>query len=514
MECQRGDRDDRYSENVVVCGRQCRNEEILGIEKILKHGRAIPGRILAAMFLTVCVICCRAQEVFAVNGDADTLPYRCSPVSEDLSALPAMENRVYAGWEGNIYYRQYSDEDTDEGGLWAEFEPVPGTAKEIMCMKPNGSVTQVGTDYGHGDFFIVGGRIYSQKYVQTREDGRQVTHEVVYSCELDGSGVKEYSASRVLAVKGCKVICGTGGYAGYDGHGITWIDGWDGEEHVLIPGKGLCHEAEYLGATEEEVFFYRLVENGSRMRVPYDVTLYSVDYQGKVGELATVTEQEYVDCLTDDLMEYPLYISCFRILGDDLYFSVGSANGNAYMYSGGMIYRVKKDGSGLIRLVDASATEDFYLYDDGKNRALFCRLLDGRSHLFEDDMQQVVLRGKAVDDIAVRDADQTWFDQPHSYVAADGADAILFYPDTSGVCYVLLSEKESKKLSIQTHVDGHLKQQITDIEYLGGKLFFTVTDLTYSSEYSQGWRDGYERGGSVCYCKDMNSGKIRVLYRY
>lgn len=134
--------------------------------------------------------------------------------------------------------------------------------------------------------------------------------------------------------------------------------------------------------------------------------------------------------------------------------------------------------------------------------------------MFEDDMQQVVLRGKAVDDIAVRDADQTWFDQPHSYVAADGADAILFYPDTSGVCYVLLSEKESKKLSIQTHVDGHLKQQITDIEYLGGKLFFTVTDLTYSSEYSQGWRDGYERGGSVCYCKDMKSGKIRVLYRY
>lgn len=198
MECQRGDRDDRYSENVVVCGRQCRNEEILGIERILKHGRAIPGRILAAMFLTVCVICCRAQEVFAVNGDADTLPYRCSPVSEDLSALPAMENRVYAGWEGNIYYRQYSDEDTDEGGLWAEFEPVPGTAKEIMCMKPNGSVTQVGTDYGHGDFFIVGGRIYSQKYVQTREDGRQVTHEVVYSCELDGSGVKNTAPAEFL----------------------------------------------------------------------------------------------------------------------------------------------------------------------------------------------------------------------------------------------------------------------------------------------------------------------------
>lgn len=508
MERERGERDDRRPENInAMWNKRCREKKKSG------NGAAVFRRT-AAVVVAVCAIVCGVQEVFAVNGDADTLPYKCSPVSADLSGIPAMENRRYAAWEGSIYYRQYSDEDLEDGALWGDFGDVPGTAKELMCMKPDGSVTQVGTDYGYGDFFIAGGRIYSQKYERTREGGSQVTRTVVYSCELDGSGVKEYSASRVLAVKGGKVICGTGGYAGDDGYGITWIDGQGGEERVLISGKGLYHGAQYLGAAEEEVFFYRLVENGSQMRVPYDVTLCSVDYQGKVKELATVTAQEYVDCLTDDLMEYPLYISCFRILGDELYFSVGSANGNAYMYSGGMIYRMKTDGSGLTRLVDASATEDFYLYDDGTNRALFCRLCDERSHLFEDDMQQVVLRGKAVDDIAVRDADQTYFDRPHSYVAADGADAILFYPDNSGVCYVLLSEKESRKLGIRTHVDGHLVQQIEDIEYLGGRLFFTVTDLTYSKEYSIGWRDGYERGRSVCYCKDMESGKIRVLYTY
>ena len=60
--------------------------------------------------------------------------YGCSPVSEELSALPAMENRVYAEWEGKIYYRQYSDEE--------------GTAKELMCMEPDGSVTQAGVDDG------------------------------------------------------------------------------------------------------------------------------------------------------------------------------------------------------------------------------------------------------------------------------------------------------------------------------------------------------------------------------
>lgn len=487
----------------------------MGTGKTLKNGRSIHGRFLAAMLLAVCVSGSQSQAVLASDGNTETGRYGCSPVTEDLSMLPAMENRVYAEWEGSIYYRQYSGEDMDEGGLWAYFEPVPGTAKELMCMGPDGTVTQVGVDYGCDGLFIVNGRIYSQKYEQTRENGRQVTRAVVYSCDLDGSNVKKYSARRLYAVKGDKIICGTGGYAGDDGYGITWIDGRNGEEHVLISGKGLYHGAQYLGATEEEVFLYKLIKYETEGREPpYNLTLYSVDYKGNCKDLATVTAQEYVDCLTDDLMQDPLYIPCFRIWGDDLYFSVGSANGNAHMYSGGMIYQVKKDGSGLTRLVDASAAEEFYLYDDGTNSALFCRLLDERAYLSEDGMQQVVLQGKAVDDIVVRDADQTYFDRPHSYVAADGADAILFYPDTSGVCYVLLSEKESKKLGIRTHVDGHLKQQIEDIEYLDGKLFFTVTDLTYSEKYSIGWRDGYVRGRSVCYCKDMESGKIRALYEY
>jgi len=496
-----------------MCNRQHRNKE--------KRGNSVAAlRRTAAVVVAVCVIGCVAKEALAFNGDGDALPYGCSPVSADLPGIPAMENSRYAVWEGNIYYRQYSGEDRDEGGLWAYFEPVADTAKELMCMGQDGSVTQVGVDYGCDGLFIVNGRIYSQKYKQTRENGHQITRAVVYSCDLDGSNVKEYSARRVYAVKGDKIICGTGGYAGDDGYGITWIDGRNGEEHELISGKGLYHGAEYLGATEEAVFLSKLVKHEeNEYEQPYDVTLYSVDYQGNIKDLATVTMQEYAeDCVSEEFLlnatESPLFIPCFQILGDELYFSVGTTNGTAGVYSGGMIYRIKKDGSGLTRLVEHSPAKRFYLYDDGVNRVLFCRLPDQRTAFWKDGMQQVVLQGKAVDNIVVGDADQTYFDRPHSYVAADGADAILFYPDNSGVCYVLLSEKESRKLGIRTHVDGHLVQQIEDIEYLDGRLFFTVTDLTYSEEYSIGWRDAYERGRSVCYCKDMESGKIRVLYTY
>lgn len=108
----------------------------------------------------------------------------------------------------------------------------------------------------------------------------------------------------------------------------------------------------------------------------------------------------------------------------------------------------------------------------------------------------------------------TPYDKPRVYLFENPADSIVFYPDTSGICYVLLTVEESEELGLKTHEDGRVVQQVEGIEYLEGKLFFTVTDLTYSEEYSIGWRDGYERKRSVCYCKDMESGEIRALYEY
>ncbi|MCI8521907.1 MAG: hypothetical protein HFI62_01720 [Lachnospiraceae bacterium] len=38
------------------------------------------------------------------------------------------------------------------------------------------------------------------------------------------------------------------------------------------------------------------------------------------------------------------------------------------------------------------------------------------------------------------------------------------------------------------------------------------SDLQYPVQH--GRRDGYERGGSACYCKDLTDGEIRLLYEY
>lgn len=103
------------------------------------------------------------------------------------------------------------------------------------------------------------------------------------------------------------------------------------------------------------------------------------------------------------------------------------------------------------------------------------------------------------------------YDEP--YYHAD-SNTLLCYPDMSGICYGLLTIEESRSLSIAPYIEGSQVQKISDIEYVEDRLFFTVTEIQYNPEKSIGWREYYDRGGSTCYCKDLKSGDIRVLYEY
>ncbi len=436
-----------------------------------------------------------AEETQTVEAPAeltDVEKYGVSPISYDLSNLPPMENKLYAAWDGKIYFRQYSDEDMEEGGLWSEFDAIADTEKELMCMESDGSIVQVGADFGYGSMFIADGRIYSQKYTVTEE----YNEIIVYSCALDGSDVIEYAFSKdgvysgeVYAVKDSKVICKTAR------GGLAYIDTKTGQEHILVDTN-----VYYLDATEEEVFYYGYQKNDETEES--DLTLYSVDYEGNINPLKTITREEYIEYADELLCQDAIDIPYFEILGDELYFAAGSYNGNAHMYSGGPIYSMKKDGSDC-KAETFSYDYRFYLYDDGKSRAVYYN----ESGL--DQCSAVSLFGDVPQDIVI--PEYVAYDKPFMH---NPTGSILFYPDTTGTCYMLLTEEECEELSIELYVDGSRVQKISDIEYLNGKLFFTVTDLTYSTEYSIGWRDGYERGRSVCYCKELESGNIRVLYEY
>ena len=145
---------------------------------------------------------------------------------------------MYVPWDGKIYFRQYSDEDVESGSLWADFGFVSDREKKLMCINPDGSIEQAGTDKGFGPMFIVEGRIYSQGFSAENE-------YQVYSCALDGSGRIEYRTSQVLDVKNGRVICGT------DSRGLSCIDTRTGQEQFFVNTY-----ARYLGADDELIFFY------------------------------------------------------------------------------------------------------------------------------------------------------------------------------------------------------------------------------------------------------------------
>ncbi len=424
--------------------------------------------------------------------EQNVLCYGRSPVSYDLESLPAMENGLYALWDGKVYFRQMTDESLAEGGLWACFEPLEGVEKALMCMEPDGGIVQTGTDSGDGPLFIAEGRLYSQYC----ENG---TYRV-YSCGLDGKDVEEYASSRVLSAMDGRIICQTadGGLSLID----TDTDAAAGREHVLV--EDLVY---YLDATEEEVFFYRYQMSGETE----ELVLCKTDYEGTVTVLKMITRQEYLDC-TDGyaIYEYPMDIPCFQCLGDTLYFSAGSYNGNAHMYSGGPVYSMKKDGSDF-RVEAVLGGAYFYLYDDGENRVLYYEApATVRTSPEDTGIRTVNLRGEKTLDITLAPP-YAAYDKPEVH---GESNAVLWYPDTSGFCYVLLSEEESAALSIDAYVDGSRMQKVSDIDLADGKLFFTVTDLSYNRENSIGWRDYYDRGRSACYCKDLKSGEIRLLYEY
>lgn len=459
-------------------------------------------------------------EIGELTGEEGAALYDFGPVSYDLSPLPAMENKLYAEWNGNIYFRQYSNEDIEKRGLNGNFGDMPDTGKELMCLTPDGELAQVGTDYGCGAMYIVGGRLYSQRYTWEKTEEYSIVHTVVYSCELDGSDVREYGASEILAVRNGKVICEMPKsefickVRGVDTGGLSLIDTQTGREEILVDAKTQYSFPNFLDATDEEIFYYAYVTTDQDE--VYDTMLYSVDYEGNICELTTVTNKEYVDSreIDPELVEsmersgdyelqIPAQIPCFKILGDDIYFCVGAFGVRYFM--GGPIYSMKIDGSGC-KEITFSRDEYFYLYDDGVNRVLYCYPRDAD---YSENMIPIVLAGEAPQDI-ILDAFPVSYDEPGVHLLTD---SVLFYPDVSGICYVLLTAEDSEELSVDVFADGDYKQEIKDIEYVDGRLFFTVTDLIVDDPDII-WSSGYLRGRTACYCKDMESGEIRLLYEY
>ena len=82
--------------------------------------------------------------------------------TDDLSLLSDMKyvNNTYVYQDGKVYYRRYHEDSYEEAALWGNYDDIPETKKEIVCIDADGAETVLFTDEGYGEIYLIDDRFY------------------------------------------------------------------------------------------------------------------------------------------------------------------------------------------------------------------------------------------------------------------------------------------------------------------------------------------------------------------
>lgn len=293
------------------------------------------------------------------NGAETGSPEYCDEVigveyTGDLSLLEELvcTDHHYASRDGKVYYRQYHEDSFEQVGLWAYYDPVSDTEKEIVCIDRKGVKTTLFKDWGFGDFYLIGERFYMTERGET-DSGRE---QRIYSVNMEGSDRIDYGEGEILV--------------GDEKRGILLLDLYGDETAspnqycVLDCSNGACMQlgfpAEKHPAEEENgswdfegyqdgwiyLSHYRWNWDDGRLR---ETELYVVSVEGEWNKVITLTSDR----------DYAEYIHQPEMLGDRIFFIFGGYAGSGQYYQGGSIITVKQDGTDC-RLIRGVASNDRY----------------------------------------------------------------------------------------------------------------------------------------------------------
>ena len=130
--------------------------------------------------------------------------------TDDLSFLEDMKytNSTYVYQDGKVYYRRYHEDSYEEEALWGEYDAIPETKKEMICMDADGVETVLFTDEGYGDIYLLNNRFYMTT-AERKESayGYTYTARCLYSVNMQGKERIDYGEGYVFAIdKDRKII--------------------------------------------------------------------------------------------------------------------------------------------------------------------------------------------------------------------------------------------------------------------------------------------------------------------
>ena len=427
-----------FTANVIGCTKQIGNDSVTD-RKIQEDGKESIYKRLYHIGEALCKYVPKEYSYF-YNGEG-TVRMQTFQMHKKIltgfddsgSAHPTYANETYA-WE-------YTMNSLKTAALFANYDYVTCDANQLVKTDANGKRTVIYQGNGYGNLWIVNERMYLY-----RNNSKENKERELFSLNMQGKDEHAYGDYEVHAV--------------YDKY-LVFTNSEETEIHVMDTETEdiqlLEADAQYLYTDDDTVYFTEHPKDTDEHIVLASVKLDATER----CRLADVRKEDVNQIIQTSAN---LYINCVQAVQDTVYFSCGTYGGSASVYQGGVLAKVKKDGSNFKVLGEAPI--NFTVYESG----------------------EIMKYGR--------------INQPFQ----DDNGNIWIYRNNAREKLIVHGEDYYRRSTVDEHVD------IRNVDVQKDVVYFSVNYSVPDESVSIGWRTGYRLQSSVYYRKNLKTGISEKLY--
>ena len=427
-----------FTANVFGCTKQIGNDSVTD-RKIQEDGKESIYKRLYHIGEALCKYVPKEYSYF-YNGEG-TVRMQTFQMHKKIltgfddsgSAHPTYANETYA-WE-------YTKNSLKTAALFANYDYVTCDANQLVKTDANGKRTVIYQGNGYGNLWIVNERMYLY-----RNNSKENKERELFSLNMQGKDEHAYGDYEVHAV--------------YDKY-LVLTNSEETEIHVMDTETEdillLETDAQYLYTDDDTVYFTEHPKDTDEHIVLASVKLDATE-RCRLADVRKEDVNQIIQTSTN------LYINCVQVVKDKVYFSCGTYGGSASVYQGGVLAKVKKDGSNFKVLGEAPI--NFTVYETG----------------------EIMKYGR--------------INQPFQ----DDNGNIWIYKNNAREKLIVNGEDYNRRSTVDEYVD------IRNVDVQKDVVYFSVNYSVPDESVSIGWRTGYRLQSSVYYRKNLKTGISEKLY--
>jgi len=373
----------------------------------------------------------------------------------------------FVRYGGAVYYREYGSDCFAPGGTETVIKKngfgfIPGAKTKMMRLDPDGTITVLFEDTGHGNIFIYHDEKGNARFLLNgfATDDEMAPEGEVYSIALDGRDLRNYGGGSVFAVDEGRGITIASGYRG----AIYEIGHNNGNRKDLAEAYNLpVHYDPLEGVMYCQEFSSELITlRAIRISDGNETVLFSAPPEE--------TEKLAEDGLCGEIFEF----RNLQTWNDRIKVCLAGYGVFDLLFHGCVFLEIPKNGSAY------GIVSSFYEFDWFGVEKPFSFLSDGP---FQTDEHGAGYFMFNVEELTL--------------------DEILTASDLAGI-----------GLSGGEFFDDSRFASIREVEYVEREVFFTVLTGARNAGEDADHGYGYDRGETGVYRKDLRTGQVTLIYSY